>query len=74
MKVNNKYSVPLIEDLFDRLSKASYFTKLDLRLGYWQVLITEGDEPKITCITRYGSFEFLEMSFRLTNAPLPFVI
>jgi hypothetical protein len=69
--VKNKYLVPLIQDLFDRLSKAAYFTKLDLRFGYWQVRIAEGDEPKTTCVTRYGSFEFLVMPFGLTNAPWP---
>lgn len=57
--IKNKYPVPLIADLFDRLSKATYFTKLDLRSGYWQVRIAEGDEEKTTCVTRYGSYEFL---------------
>ena len=45
---------PSIADLFDRLSKARYFRKLDLRSGYWQVRIAEGDEGKTTCVTRYG--------------------
>ena len=66
--VKNKYPVPLIQDLFDKLCKATYFTKLDLRLGYWQVRIAKGDEPKTTCVTRYGSYEFLVMPFGLTNA------
>jgi hypothetical protein len=70
--VKNKYLVPLIQDLFDRLSRAAYFSKLDLRSGYWQVRIAEGDEPKTTCVTRYGSFEFLVMLFSLTNAPATF--
>jgi hypothetical protein len=70
--VKNKYSVLLIQDLFDRLSRAAYFSKLDLRSGYWQVHIAEGDEPKMTCVTRYGSFEFLVMPFTLTNAPTTF--
>ena len=70
--VKNKYLVPLIQDLFDRLSKAVYFTKLDLRLGYWQVRIAKGDEPKTTCVTQYVSYEFLVMPFGLTNAPTTF--
>ena len=70
--VKNKYPTPNVADLFDRLSKASYFTKLDLRLGYWQVRIAEGDEAKTACVTRYGSYEFLVMPFGLTNAPTTF--
>ena len=66
--VKNKYLVPLIQDLFDRLCKATYFTKLDLRSGYWQVRIIEEVEPKTTCVTWYGSYEFLVMPFGLTNA------
>jgi hypothetical protein len=66
--VKNTYHMPLIQDVFDRLCKAAYFSKLDLRSGYWQVRIPEGDSPKMTCVTRYGSFEFMVMHFGLTNA------
>ncbi|KAI5667977.1 hypothetical protein M9H77_17830 [Catharanthus roseus] len=58
--IKNKYPIPLVADLFDQLGHARYFTKLDLRSGYYQVRIAEGDEPETTCITRYGSYEFLE--------------
>ena len=70
--VKNKYLIPLIQDLFDKLCKATYFTKLDLRSGYWQVRIAEGDELKITCVTRNDSYEFLVMHFGLTYAPATF--
>ncbi|KAH9674643.1 Endonuclease [Citrus sinensis] len=70
--IKNKYPIPLIVDLFDQLGKARYFTKLDLPSGYYQVRIAKGDEPKTSCTTRYGSFEFLVMPFGLTNTPATF--
>nr|GEW83523.1 reverse transcriptase domain-containing protein [Tanacetum cinerariifolium] len=72
LTIKNEYPIPLIADMFDQLGKARYFTKLDLRLGYYQVRITEGDEAKTTCVTRYGSYEFLAMPFGLTNASATF--
>ena len=66
--IKNKHPILLAAELFDRLSKVEYFTKLDLRFGYWQVRVAKGDEANTTCVTQYGSFEFLFMPFGLTNA------
>lgn len=70
--IRNNYPIPLVADCFDQLSKATVFTKLDLRSGYWQVRIAEGDESKTTCVTRYGAYEFVVMLFGLTHAPATF--
>ena len=66
--IKNKYPILFTTELLDRLSKVEYFTKLDLESEYWKVSVAEGDEAKTTCVTRYVSFEFLVMPFRLTNA------
>ncbi len=67
-----KYPIPQIDDLFDRLSGVNVFNKIDLHSGYYQIWITKGDEEKITCCTKYGSYKFLVMPFGLTNAPAIF--
>jgi len=67
--VKNKYPLPRIDILFDQLSGARYFSKIDLRLGYHQIKIRKEDIPKTTFSTRYGLYEFTVISFGLTNAP-----
>jgi len=71
--VKNKYPLPKIHDLFDQLQGASYFSKIDLRSSYHQLKVRECDIPKKVFRTRYSHFEFLAMSFRLTNGPAAFV-
>ncbi|KAL3699383.1 hypothetical protein R1sor_017405 [Riccia sorocarpa] len=56
--VKNKYPLPLMEECTDRLATGKYFTKLDLRSGYHQIRIKEGDEEKTAVRTRYGLFEY----------------
>ncbi|CAJ0919541.1 unnamed protein product [Ranitomeya imitator] len=70
--VKNKYPLPLISELFDRLRGARVFTKLDLRGAYNLIRICEGDEWKTAFNTRDGHYEYLVMPFRLCNAPAIF--
>jgi hypothetical protein len=68
----NRYLLPLIDDLIHRLKDARYFTKLDVRWGYNNVRIREGDEWKAAFRMNWGLFEPLVMYFGLTNSPATF--
>jgi hypothetical protein len=71
--IKNKYPLPRIDILFDQLVGAQVFSKVDLHSGYYQIMIRAEDIPKTTFTIRYGLFEYLIISFGLTNASAHFM-
>ena len=70
LTVKNRYPLPCIDDLFDQLQVASYFSKIDLRSEYHRLRVLEEDVPRIAFRTRYAHYDFVVMPFRLTNVPV----
>jgi hypothetical protein len=71
--IKNKYPLPHIDILFGQLAGAQVFSKIDLRSSYHQIKICAEDIPKMALTMRYGLYEYLVMSFRLTNTPAHFM-
>src|SRR3569833_2328363 len=67
--VPNRYPLPRIDSIFDKLGRATYFTSLDAQAGYWQLRLHPEDVQKTAFLTHRGLFEFLRMPFGLTGAP-----
>jgi hypothetical protein len=71
--IKNKYPLPRIDILFDHLAGAKVFSKVDLCSGYHQINIHLEDVPKTAFSTRFELYEYLVISFGITNAPAHFM-
>jgi hypothetical protein len=71
--IKNKYPLPRIDILFNQLTSAKVFSKVDLCSSYHQIKIRPKDIPKTAFSTRYELYEYLVLSFGLTNAPAHFM-
>lgn len=70
--VSDKFPIPDIEDIPDKLGKAQYFSTLDLAKGFHQILVKPEDRKKTVFSTPFGNYEFVRMLFGLENAPATF--
>jgi hypothetical protein len=61
MTIKNNHPLPRIDDFFNRFAGAKYFSRIDLKSGYYQIRIVNEDVERTACRTRYGFYEFLVM-------------
>lgn len=70
--ISDKFPIPNMDSILDKLGKAQYFTTLDLAKGFHQIPVRPEDRKKTAFSTPYGHFEYLRMPFGLKNSPATF--
>ena len=72
--VKNYYLLPLVTEIIDRVTRAQYFSKINLKDIYYRLQIKEGDEQKIAFCTYYRHYKFLVIPIGITNTPITFQV